>query len=58
MMIAVASAASDPIFSVACEASTVNTIHGISAIKMPLPPPLGSALSFLVDDMKVSSRLA
>src|SRR6202012_626676 len=27
--IAVTSAASDPIFSVACEASTVNVIHGI-----------------------------
>src|ERR1700739_1940801 len=29
--IAAASAASDPIFNVACEASTVNTIQGISA---------------------------
>ena len=49
--IAVARAASDPIFSVACEASTVNTIHGISAIKIPFPPPLDSPLPLLVDDM-------
>ena len=55
--IAAASAASDPIFSVACEASTVNTIHGISAIKMPLPPPLDSALPLLLDDMEFSFRL-
>src|SRR6201986_307715 len=54
IQIAAASAASDPIFSVACAASTVNTIHGISAIKMPFPPPPVSALSLLLDDMKVS----
>ena len=54
---AAASATSDPIFSVACAASTVKMIHGISAIKIPLPPALGSALSLLVEDMKFSFRL-
>src|SRR6201985_212379 len=54
--IAVASAASDPIFSVACEASTVNTIHGMSAMKMPLPPPLGSAVRLSFEDIEVSFR--
>jgi hypothetical protein len=55
--IAVASAAKDPSFSDECVASTVKTTHGISARKMPLPPPLGSALSLLLDDMEVSFRL-
>jgi hypothetical protein len=55
--IAAASAAKDPSFSEECDASTVKTTHGISAMKMPLPPPLGCALSLLFDDMEVSLRL-
>src|SRR5579884_174515 len=51
---AATSAAIDPSLSVECATSTVNKIQGTSAMKIPFPPALGSALSLLVDDMNVS----
>jgi hypothetical protein len=54
---AATSATIEPIFSVACETSTVKMIHGISTMKMPLPPALGSALCVWFDGIEVSFRL-
>src|ERR1700733_12771666 len=54
---AVPSASNDPSFRVECATSTVNTIHGISARKIPFPPELRSAFSLLVDDIEFSFRL-
>jgi len=54
---AAASAANDPSCRLECATSTVNRSHGISAMKIALPPALGSALSHLLDDMTVSFRL-
>jgi hypothetical protein len=54
---AAASAANDPSCRLECATSTVNRIHGISAMKIPLPPALGSALSLSFDDLTVSFRL-
>jgi len=53
---AAASAASDPSLRVEWAASTVNTIHGTRAMKIPLPPPLGSSALVLFDDMKPTTQ--